>query len=143
MRPGRELDTQIAQKVFNYPVFIKKRIPYEGAPLGERPLRNYSKDIAAAWEVAEKMGISILPIADGSWFAMVGKEPRDQKVGWKSPAEFIEYLQSGSFAEAGAAVNESAPLAICLAALSAITKKEILAQGNTMPIGPDDGRVLQ
>lgn len=114
MRPGREMDCAIAQKIFGHRVHVKKRILHEETPKGERPLRLYSKEIEWAWEVAAKMGISLIPIENGSWFALVGN-----KHGWKSPAEFIEYLQTGEFAKAGAAVGENAPHVICMAALTA------------------------
>lgn len=118
MRPGRELDTMIAQHIFNHQVIIKRKIPTEVTPAGERPLREYSKEIGAAFDVAKKLNISLIPIEDGSWFALAGK-----KDGFSSPASFMEYLSAGNFVEAGAAINESAPLSICLAAMKAIESK--------------------
>ncbi len=115
MRPGRELDCAVAKEVLGHTVYVKKRVLFEITPEGERPLRNYSKEIEWAWEVAEKMSISLIPIENGSWFAMVGNEK-----GWKSPAEFIQYLQAGNFLTAGAAVGPSAPLMICTAAMNAV-----------------------
>jgi hypothetical protein len=123
MRPGRELDCQIAQEVFGHRVFVKKRVLYEDAPLGERPLPDYTKDIRWAWEVAEKMSISLIPIENGSWFALVGPE-----AGWKSPGDFIQYLGTGEFVNSGAAVGPSAPLMICVAAMKAVeTRKAVEA----------------
>jgi hypothetical protein len=119
MRPGRELDCTIAEQVFEHRVFVKKRMLFEETPKGERPLREYTKDIAAAWEVAEKMSISMIPIENGNWFAMVGSE-----YGWKSPADFIQYMQTGKFVDSGAAVGVSAPLVICLAAMKAIETRK-------------------
>lgn len=118
MRPGRELDTMIAKYIFEHDVIIKRKIPTEVTPAGERPLREYSKEIGAAFEVAKKLNISLIPIEGGSWFALAG-----QKEGFSSPASFIEYLSAGNFMDAGAAVNESAPLSICLAAIKAIESK--------------------
>jgi hypothetical protein len=51
---------------------------------GERPLRRYSRDMTAAWEVTEKMNITLIPVEDHNWFAMVGKDER-----FKGPAEFL------------------------------------------------------
>jgi hypothetical protein len=72
----------------------------------------------AAWEVAQKMRITLIPIQDRSWFALVGKP-----TGWESPAQLMQYMAENAFAEGGAAVQNSAPLAICLAALTAIQKR--------------------
>ncbi len=118
MRPGREVDAEIAQKVMGYPVFVKKRGLFETTPLGDRPLRHYTKEIDSAWTVAEKMRVSLLPIENGSWFAIAGK-----KEGWASPADFLKYLQTCDFANSGAAIAETASEAVCLAALRAIAHR--------------------
>lgn len=68
MRPGRELDTMIAKHIFNHDVIIKRKIPTEVTPVGERPLREYTKEIGAAFEVAKKLNISLIPIENGGWF---------------------------------------------------------------------------
>ncbi len=112
MRPGRELDTMIAQHIFQHDVIIKRKIPTEVTPAGERPLREYSKEIGAAFDVAKKLNISLIPIDGGQWVALKGGNE-----GFKSPAEFIQYLSEGNFVDAGAAVTDSAPLSICLAAM--------------------------
>lgn len=118
MRPGRELDTMIAQHVFNHEVIIKRKIPTEVTPAGERPLREYSKEIGAAHDVAKKLNISLIPIEGGQWFALKGGDE-----GYKSPAEFIQYLSEGNFINAGAAVTDSAALSISLAAIKYIEGK--------------------
>ncbi|WP_408097355.1 hypothetical protein ACJVC5_00140 [Peredibacter sp. HCB2-198] len=118
MRPGRELDTLIAKHIFNHDVIIKRKIPTEVTPVGERPLREYSKEIGAAFEVAKKLNISLIPIEGGQWFALAGKTE-----GFTSPADFISYLSAGNFIDAGAAVNESPSLSICMAAMKAIESK--------------------
>lgn len=118
MRPGRELDTLIAKHVFGHEVIIKRKIPTEVTPVGERPLREYSKEIGAAFDVAKKMNISLIPIEGGSWFALAGG-----KEGFTSPGDFIKYLSVGDFANAGAAVTDSAPLAICLAGIKAVESR--------------------
>lgn len=118
MRPGRELDTMIAQHVFNHEVIIKRKIPTEVTASGERPLREYSKEIGAAFDIAKALNISLIPIEGGQWFALKGGTE-----GYKSPAEFIQYLSEGNFVNAGAAVTESAPLSICLAAMKYVEGK--------------------
>ena len=118
MRPGRELDTMIAQHIFGHEVVIKRKLPTEITPAGERPLREYSKEIGAAFDVAKKLNISLIPIEGGQWFALKGKEE-----GFTSPANFIEYLSAGNFVDAGAAVTESPSLSICLAAMKAVEAK--------------------
>jgi Phage ABA sandwich domain len=118
MRPGRELDTMIAQHIFNHEVVIKRKIPTEVTPAGDRPLREYSKEIGAAFDVARKLNISLIPIEGGQWFALRGNAE-----GFSSPAQFIQYLSAGNFVEAGAAITESAPLSICLAAMKSFQAK--------------------
>ncbi len=120
-RSGQKMDLLIAETILGHSIVKRKQGGYtEGTDRGTRPLPSYSKDISAAWEVAEKIGITLIPVDQGSWFAMAGTNGQR----WKSPGEFIQYLQTGEFASAGAAVADSAPLAICLAALSAVKKKE-------------------
>jgi hypothetical protein len=120
---GRELDLLISKHVLGYGLTQASDGTHylEGAPGGMRPVRPYSTDIGAAWEVVEKLGMTVIPIEGGSWFTLVGKAE-----GWKSPADFIQYLQGGNFAQAGAAVAGSAPLAICLAALKALENRAAL-----------------
>lgn len=118
MRPGRELDTLIAQHIFNHSVMIKRKIPTEVTPAGERPLREYSKEIGAAFEIAKKLNISLIPIEGSQWFALAGKEQ-----GYSSPAAYMEFLSAGNFVDSGAAVADNAALAICLAALKSVESK--------------------
>lgn len=126
MRPGRELDTLIAKHVFGHDVIIKRKIPTEVTPVGERPLREYSKEIGAAFDVAIKMNISLIPIEGGQWFALAGG-----KEGFVSPADFIKYLGAGNFQDAGAAVTDSAPLSICLAGIKAVESRLARQQTET------------
>lgn len=106
MRSGTEMDTAIAELIFG----------------NQAPVRPYSTEIEFAWQVATRMGISLIPIENDSWFALVGS-----RGGWKSPQEFVEFLQSGEFAKAGAAVGAEAPEVICLAALNAIQSRKTAA----------------
>jgi hypothetical protein len=123
MRPGRELDCTVAQEILGHDVYVKARVLYEKTAQGERPLRNYTKEIQWAWEVAERANISLIPIENGSWFALAGTE-----FGWKSPAEFIAYLQTGDFLTSGAAVGPNPALMICVAAMKAVESKRAANQ---------------
>jgi hypothetical protein len=118
MRAGRELDKMIAQHVMGHPVTQQKREVFEGTSKGTRPLAAYTTDMTAAWEVVERMSITLIPIENGGWFALAGKPER-----WKSPADFMQYLQTADFASAGAAVGESAPFVVCMAAIKAIENR--------------------
>lgn len=96
MNPGRELDALIAERVMGGKTKCTEIPGYEFIP-------NYSEDIAAAWEVVEKL-----------------KKPRpifnlecDQRLGrWN--ANFY----------GAAAEGDTAPHAICLAALAALPEEK-------------------
>jgi hypothetical protein len=119
MRPGRELDTYIAREALGHIVKVKQKELWEVTDKGERPLRKYSRDITAAWEVVERMGITIIPVEGQLWFAFVGEGRA-----WKSPAAFIEFLGKGDFMNSGAAVGEDPAETICVAATNALEKKK-------------------
>lgn len=131
MRPGRELDTLIAKHIFNHQVVIKRKIPTEVTPAGERPLREYSKEIGAAFDVAKKLNISLIPIQGGSWFALAGGNE-----GFATPADFIKYLGAGNFADAGAAVTDNPALSISIAAIKSVESR--LARENQSLMGNDN-----
>ena len=128
MRPGREIDTRIAEEVFGHQVFTKNTILHERTPLGERPLRYYTQNMEHAWQVAEKMRVCLIPIEGGQWFGFIG--PQD---GWQSPTVLFEYLKGNQFAECGAAVGENAAEVICAAALRTLEKRQ-----NEMSSAPDN-----
>jgi hypothetical protein len=124
MRAGRELDRVIAQRVMGHVVTQQKREVFEATEKGTRPLANYTTDIQAAWEVAEKYAITLIPVQESSWFALVGRGER-----WASPADFLKFLGEGKFVNAGAAVGETAAMTICQAALKSIDNAEIAEHG--------------
>ncbi len=128
MKAGRQLDLVIAQNVMGYPLHQQNDEIFETTPSGVRNLHEYSSRIDAAWEVAVQMGITLIPIEGGSWFALAGS-----KEGWGSPAEFMECLQKADFAHVGAAVTQSAPLSICLAAVKAAEKRKSDAESLGAP----------
>lgn len=118
MRPGREIDARIAQDIFGHEVFAKNKVLHEKAEKGERPLKNYTRDMEWAWIVADKMRISLIPVEGGMWFAFAGKIE-----GWENPQALLKYLENGDFSSCGAAVSENAAEAICKAALVAHEKR--------------------
>ncbi len=115
-----ELNALVSQYVLGHQVIRQKKgTMKEKTRQGQiRPLRNYCADIAAAWEIVDKVGVTLIPIENGMWFGIIG--PRDR---WKSPGEFLCFLQAGQFLESGAAIEKSAPLTICLAALKSVEKR--------------------
>jgi hypothetical protein len=130
MRPGRELDTRIAREIFHHEVWATNKTLHERTPEGKRLLKPYSKEMEWATEVARKMRVTLLPLADGQWFAFVANEN-----GWESPQAFVDFLQEGDFSRCGASMSEDAPLAICEAALRAVEKRaaaELSADGSTV-----------
>lgn len=118
MEAGRELDALIAEKVMGYPAFAEKVVTKLGDHLvisdhcaicGRKDgtsecLPHYSTDIAAAWEVVEKLRLSVLQFEDG-WFA----DPRLESY----REHFWGALGADDF-------SATAPLAICRAALEAV-----------------------
>lgn len=122
MRPGREMDTQIATEVFGHKVWARGKVLYENPAAGDRPLRNYTREIEWAWQVAEKMKISVLPIEGGQWFAFAGPPSVD---GWPAPEAMLKVLQEKQFSGCGAAVGEDIAFVICEAALHAIQKRKV------------------
>lgn len=94
MKPGRELDMLVAEKVMSL------------KPLGRVP--HYSTDISAAWEVVEKINSS-----KNKWtLNSLRCDPNDGK--W----QFGDIDRDGSIWPDDK--YDSAPLAICLAALKAV-----------------------
>jgi hypothetical protein len=106
MTPGLELDALIAEKVMG--LSVSKEIIRDGSGARYYPeLLHYSTDIAAAWEVVEKMGT--LPRKD---MQRGGFQVNYDDHGWTA-SFWREY-----------AFGESAPHAICLAALKALAPRE-------------------
>lgn len=110
MKAGRELDALIAEKVMG---LIAYKVQLVAPPPRVRtidelqrvgsPLPHYSADIAAAWEVVEKADLWSLygSIGDGPYRACIQFEDRE-----------------------GLMTADTAPLAICLAALKAVSQEE-------------------
>jgi hypothetical protein len=107
MNPGRELDSLIAEKVMG-----EKFVPYDlmltsypGNTVYATP--PYSTDLAAAWEVMEKLGLAI------------GKNEIYPELGAYVCLESMSEGESWLFNSNYATYADTAPHAICLAALKA------------------------
>ncbi|MGZ3688330.1 MAG: BC1872 family protein [Bdellovibrionota bacterium] len=133
MKAGRELDYLIAEKVMGYPIKRQKREVFEATPKGTRPVVKYSTDIEAAWEVAERFGVTLIPVQENAWFGLVRPE-KD----FSSPDELVDILKNKNFTGCGAAAADTAPLTICLAALRAFEAQQG-AGVSPMSEGPDAG----
>ncbi len=106
---GRELDTVVAKKVFGLivlgpygPTIAEMEFAYRDVKdfdcsriCYQVDLPHYSTDIAAAWEVVEKLRLSVWPNERGGWNC--GRKPMEEDSSWAHGA--------------------SAPLVICHAAL--------------------------
>jgi hypothetical protein len=135
MRPGRELDTQIAQEIFGHKVWARGKVLHENPETGDRPLRHYSKEIEWAAKVAEKMKITLIPIEGDQWFAFVGPA---ENAGWESPQAILKFLEANRFENCGAALGTELPLVICQAALQAVEKRKLPPQ-TAKGAGPQEG----
>lgn len=104
MKSGRELDALVAEKVMGFEIANYTGERHKGVPvirvndlskavLAAKP---YSTDISAAFEVVEKMNHVVLTGGSGEWEAQM----------WSDNEEF-------------SARSNTAPHAICLAALKA------------------------
>ncbi len=127
-KSSREIDIFMATHILGHEIYHEKTGSVrEQLPSGQsRPLRPYSEDIGAAWEIVEKLGVTLLPVESG-WFALVG-----DKQGWSSPADFIRYLQKADFVHSGAALGDKAPMTICMAAMKAYEHRNADASNDTL-----------
>jgi hypothetical protein len=124
MKPGRELDALIAEKVMGWgPIEIDRN----GNPVGINPdypskfkchiVPNYSTDIAAAWTVVEKLKLCVWPTTDGRYLCLLDQfslEYGDEY--WFGGSNVLENIERDWIA----AVAQTAPHAICLAALKTV-----------------------
>lgn len=118
MKAGREMDALVAEKVMGWKRFAvcdKLHPPYmeETRHTFAHGFPDYSTDITAAWEVAEKMRVAVMPIDGGGWAA------KDISIDATHGTEL--YIIPGSDEECyGWTKADTAPLAICRAALKAV-----------------------
>lgn len=109
MKPGRELDALVAEKVMGIklPTALIYRpcdVP-DPKVLDDIILPHFSTDIAAAWEVVEKMKSFQLNLSNGNGYWACFFKDNTKNGEWSCPTT-ITYESA-----------ETAPLAICLAAL--------------------------
>lgn len=114
MTPGRELDALIAEKVLGYKRLEdapdgseRWRYPNEGKYSG---IPSFSTSIEAAWEVVEKLrerGFAF-------HFTQLAED------GWGANAGFVDHADDRNIGVTRSL--DSAPHAICLAALKAISR---------------------
>lgn len=117
MQAGRELDALVAEKIMGYdvkwlPTALSDSQPhYANSDEGSGWLycRHYSTDIAAAWLVVERMQC----IDDRGWWPQVT---------WLQDFDGVNKWQASMHAppRVWSAMADTAPLAICLAALAAL-----------------------
>ncbi len=119
LKPGRGLDKLIAEKVMGWTEIKTEVIPETGWDLygvnskgeGDFLIPDYSTDISAAWEVVEKL-ISIGYMVDIQTHTRFHQVQLEKLVG---------ETDSGGIWQGGESIEgQSAPHAICLAALKAI-----------------------
>lgn len=78
---SREIDALVAEKVFDHPDIAFYNGDYFGCE-GDWPVPHYSTDIAAAWEVVEKMREQGGPTGvqwsttTKDWFCLIGAGPK-------------------------------------------------------------------
>ena len=148
MKAGRELDALVAEKVMGWrwvqvpkdcdglnegrclaPVGLDEK-NHQWTPKGkisEYSGPRYSTDIAAAWEVVEKLCLSVCASAPG-----LGGKPASYWVGF---ADMSGRFLVADLNNPSVVCEETAPLAICLAALKAVGVDLLTFQG--APIVPD------
>ncbi len=116
MSPGKDLDAQVARAVFGRATLGKDGLWFDAET--KRGIPNYSTDIAAAWEVVERVK-TIKP--DGSEFGISTERTDEFVVVWSDGVWLAEWrpINFDGVAILGAKAD-TAPHAICLAALKAV-----------------------
>lgn len=110
---NREMDALVAAKVMGLDVYTDTFGPL--TKIGQRVyvVNDYSTNIAAAWEVVEKLKLCVWPTAQGRWF--VFQSAFDESYGdeyWFGGEDFLKRDDT--------ILADTAPMAICLAALHAV-----------------------
>ena len=112
MPAGREMDALIEKLVFCHAPYLDSLDIWRVAvdENMERVLPKYSTDIAAAWEVVEKFDRT-------SWDVNIYSQTESDVPTWE--VALYEYFENG-VGRIGKAEADTAPLAICRAALLAV-----------------------
>jgi hypothetical protein len=115
LKPGRELDALVAENVMKANKFegqFIKKVDIETKVIiigTEWTYPCYSTNIAAAWEVVEKCPLFNLTHGENNWVCRIGLTSKEERA--FGSEETITEIK---------AYGESAPHAICLAALDAV-----------------------
>jgi hypothetical protein len=117
MKPGRELDALVAEKVMGWVLYQRQPDVYLAYtdPGGSLRLPEeipfYSTDMAAAWLAEEKL------VVDGFTFELYRDPPAPDRRAWFETLVIVRRGREYSYI--GKSETGSAPHAICLAALRA------------------------
>lgn len=122
MEAGRELNALIAEKVMGLNVQHRRVWEQQGSCLREVGLKAYSTDIAAAWEVVSAGFVeAVVKLDDGRYGSIPARED------WSSDEPKLrcgfQLSHPGNYYEvpiAADCIGDTAPHAICLAALKAV-----------------------
>lgn len=107
MPAGEDIDAMVHRVVFGNKVdkIVLVEDPSKYYYSSKTEIKHYSTDIAAAWEVVEKIHLMVRPsVLSGQWVAM----------------KFERVYLSGKWEGVGEVTSDTAPLAICRAALLAV-----------------------
>jgi hypothetical protein len=119
MKPGRELDALVAEKVMGFKVIETDECNGEDnlwlQGYEDQELPSYSTDVAAAWEVVEKLKLFQVKQTDSDGYTDYVQLWQDSEGIW-TIGDWEDQLLILS-------EGESAPHAICLAALKAVGVK--------------------
>lgn len=105
MKPGRELDALVAEKVMKLHYIVGCSYIFNGKLLGKETVPHYSTNIYAAWQIVEEL----YPENDNDLIFKVCRNVTDKGWDWAC-----------HFKVGGTVFGETAPHAICLAALEAV-----------------------
>lgn len=109
MKPGRDLDVEIEEKVFgNKPIYDKVILEHVRPKYANTPVPNYSQDIASAWLVIDKLKGHFKNIG----FSYIGEEVTVY-TSTESVLNFERILATG----------ENVAHAICLSALKILNEE--------------------
>lgn len=113
MKPGRELDKLVAEKIFGWNLTFNVHRQEWGQQHSDRfePVPKYSTDIAAAWMVVERLNSKNISLKLDN--DPVNADEGSNSRGREWIAQFWNY---GGVSQYGQ--SETAPHAICLAALN-------------------------
>jgi hypothetical protein len=112
---GRALDALIAEEVMGIAVVRGSHRHHFYLPDSDEEVAPYSTDIAAAWLVVERMRMSVVRSDDG-WYAIVPEDIQHGSLRGTAYPTITLVNPEGKYPEPA----ETAPLAICRAALAAV-----------------------